>query len=109
MRFLYCRYHYNVADARVEQHISKGLEDGLQVTAVACCNDLWALIMDASAVYSEQVFTISPEFLPKDWILERWEEGFYITCMAGSRDGNSLVVMSKNTLYNQQSYKVSDF
>jgi len=103
------RYHYNVADARVEQHISKGLEDGLQVTAVACYSDLWALIMDASNDFSEQVFTISPEFLPKNWILERWEDGFYITSMAGSREGTSLVVMSKNTLYSQQSYKVSEF
>lgn len=103
------RYHYNVTDSRVEQHINKGIEDGLQVTAVACCHDLWALIMDASANYAEQVFTISQEFLPKDWILERWEEGYYITCMAGSREGNSLVVMSKNTPYSQQSYKVSDF
>ena len=93
----------------MEQHINKGIEDGLQVTAVACCHDLWALIMDASPNFTEQVFTISNEFLPKDWILERWEEGYYITCMAGSQEGSSLVVMSKNTPYSQQSYKVSDF
>ena len=45
-------------------------------------------------------------FLPKDWIMERWEEGFYITAMAGSAGGSSLVVMSKGTPYTQQSYKV---
>lgn len=104
------RYHYNVASNRVEQHINKGLEDNLQVTAVACCHDLWALIMDASSEYTDQVFEISTEFLPKEWILARWDEGYYITCMAGSQtDGTNLVIMSKNTQFSQQSYKVSDF
>ena len=29
------------------------------------------------------------QFLPKDWIMEKWEEGYYITAMAGEqcRDG----------------------
>ena len=40
--------------------------------------------------------------------MEKWEEGFYITAMAGSSLGSSLVVMSKGTPYTQQSYKVSD-
>ena len=40
--------------------------------------------------------------------MEQWEEGFYITAMAGSNAGSSLVVMSKGTPYTQQSYKVSD-
>lgn len=38
--------------------------------------------------------------------MEKWEEGFYITGMAGSMTGSSLVVMSKGTPYTQQSYKV---
>ena len=40
--------------------------------------------------------------------MDKWEEGFYITAMAGSSTGSSLVVMSKGTPYTQQSYKVSD-
>ncbi|CAL5222939.1 g5375 [Coccomyxa viridis] len=47
-------------------------------------------------------------FLPKEWIMECWEDGFYITAMAGSAGGSSLVVTSKGTPYAQQSYKVSD-
>lgn len=39
--------------------------------------------------------------------MTKWEEGFYITAMAGSTSGSSLVVMSKGTPYTQQSYKVS--
>jgi hypothetical protein len=38
--------------------------------------------------------------------MEKWEEGYYITAMAGSMSGSSLVVMSKGTPYTQQSYKV---
>ncbi len=55
-----------------------------------------------------QVYELSGQFLPKDWIMDKWEEGFYITAMAGSSTGSSLVVMSKGTPYTQQSYKVSD-
>ena len=39
---------------------------------------------------------------------EKWEEGYYITAMAGSMSSACLVVMSKGTPYTQQSYKVSD-
>jgi serine/threonine protein kinase len=102
------RYHYNVANNRVAQHVDKGNEDGLFISSVACCQDLWALIMDAGTGFSQQVYTLNPQFLPKDWIMEKWEEGFYITAMAGSVGGSSLVVMSKGTSYTQQSYKVSD-
>lgn len=41
------RYHYNVANSRVEQHVDKGNDDGLYISSVACCQELWALIMDA--------------------------------------------------------------
>jgi serine/threonine protein kinase len=101
------RYHYNVANNRVQQHVEKGNDDGLFISSVACCQDLWALIMDAGTGFAQQVYDLSNQFLPKDWIMERWEEGYYITAMAGSATGSSLVVMSKGTPYTQQSYKVS--
>lgn len=53
-----------------------------------------------------QVYDLSQQFLPKEWIMEKWEEGYYITAMAGSTASSSLVVMSKGTPYTQQSYKV---
>ena len=57
--------------------------------------------------WAAQVYELSSmHFLPKEWIMERWEDGFYITAMAGSAGGSSLVVMSKGTPYTQQSYKV---
>ena len=54
------------------------------------------------------MYELSTQFLPKEWIMEKWEDGFYITAMAGAASGASLVVMSKGTPYTQQSYKVSD-
>lgn len=91
---------------RVNQHVEKGNLDGLFISSVACCSELWALIMDAGTTFTAQVYNLSQQFLPKDWIMERWEEGYYITSMAGSNSGSSLVVMSRNTAYSQQSYKV---
>ncbi|AEC07749.1 putative protein kinase CK1-CK1-Pl family [Arabidopsis thaliana] len=102
------RYHYNVTDTRLAQHIEKGNEDGLFISSVASCTDLWALIMDAGSGFTDQVYQLSPSFLHKEWIMEQWEKNYYITAVAGANSGNSFVVMSKGTQYLQQSYKVSD-
>ncbi|KAM7480488.1 hypothetical protein LguiA_028701 [Lonicera macranthoides] len=102
------RYHYNVADARLAQHIEKGNEDGLFISSVASCQNLWALIMDAGTGFTSQVYELSPYFLHKEWIMEQWEKNYYISAIAGATNGSSLVIMSKGTQYVQQSYKVSD-
>uniref|UniRef100_A0A0D9WDQ8 non-specific serine/threonine protein kinase n=1 Tax=Leersia perrieri TaxID=77586 RepID=A0A0D9WDQ8_9ORYZ len=102
------RYHYNVADGRLAQHITKGNEDGLFISSVASCSNLWALIMDAGTGFTSQVYELSQHFLHKEWIMDQWERNFYITSLAGANNGSSLVVMSRGTQYAQQSYKVSD-
>ncbi|XP_058074199.1 casein kinase 1-like protein HD16 isoform X2 [Magnolia sinica] len=102
------RYHYNVADGRLAQHIEKGNADGLFISSVASCTNLWALIMDAGTGFTNQVYELAPHFLHKEWILEQWEKNYYISAIAGANNGSSLVVMSKGTQYAQQSYKVSD-
>ncbi|KAJ8643243.1 hypothetical protein MRB53_004991 [Persea americana] len=102
------RYHYNVADVRLLQHIEKGNEDGLYISSVASCTNLWALIMDAGTGFTDQVHELSTHFLHKEWIMEQWEKNYYISAIAGANNGSSLVVMSKGTQYAQQSYKVSD-
>ncbi|KAL4269564.1 hypothetical protein GQ457_HM000060 [Hibiscus cannabinus] len=101
------RYHYNVADVRLHQHVEKGNEDGLFISSVASCSNLWALIMDAGTGFTAQVYELSPYFLHKEWIMEQWEKNYYINAIAGASNGCSLVVMSKGTQYLQQSYKVS--
>lgn len=53
------RYHYNVANNRVQQHVEKGNDDGLYISSVACCQDLWALIMDAGTGFAQQVYDLS--------------------------------------------------
>ncbi|XP_042451711.1 casein kinase 1-like protein HD16, partial [Zingiber officinale] len=106
--YLITRYHYNVADARLAQHIDRGNEDGLLISSVASCSNLWALIMDAGTGFTSQVYELSPFFLHKEWIMDQWERNYYITSLAGATNGSSLVVMSKGTQYTQQSYKVSE-
>ncbi|CAH9072219.1 unnamed protein product [Cuscuta europaea] len=103
------RYHYNVADERLSQHIDKGREDGLYISCLASCSNLWAIIMDAGTHFSSQVYELNPLFLHKDWVMDQWEKGYYISSLAGANNGSSLVVMSKGTQYSQQSYKVSEF
>lgn len=54
-----------MADARLPQHIEKGNKDGLFISSVASCQNLWALIMDAGTGFTAQVYEISPFFLNK--------------------------------------------
>ncbi|TVT99895.1 hypothetical protein EJB05_54707 [Eragrostis curvula] len=89
------RYHYNVSDSRLHQHIEKGSQDGLYISCVASSANCWALIMDAGTGFRSQVYELSPVFLHKDWIMEQWEKNYYITALAGANNGSSLVVMSK--------------
>jgi hypothetical protein len=63
--FSCCRYHYNVAEVRLSQHIEKGNEDGLFISSVSSCSNLWALIMDAGTGFTDQVHELSPYFLHK--------------------------------------------
>ncbi|XP_062212652.1 casein kinase 1-like protein HD16 isoform X1 [Phragmites australis] len=102
------RYHYNVADSRLHQHIEKGNQDGLYISCVSSSANFWALIMDAGTGLWSQVYELSQVFLHKEWIMEQWEKSYYITAIAGASNGSSLVVMSKGTPYTQQSYKVSE-
>ncbi|XP_028789718.1 casein kinase 1-like protein HD16 [Neltuma alba] len=100
------RYHYDVSDARLSQLIQKGNEDGFYISSVASCSNLWAVIMDDG--FKKQVYELSPYFLHEEWIMDQWEKNYYITAVAGAKNGSSLVVMSKGTPYVQQSFKVSD-
>ena len=59
------RYHYNVADARLHQHIEKGNQDGLYISSVASSANFWALIMDAGTGFCSQVYELSQVFLNK--------------------------------------------
>ncbi|XP_071693630.1 casein kinase 1-like protein HD16 isoform X2 [Rutidosis leptorrhynchoides] len=102
------RYHYNVAEPRLAQHIQKGNEDGLLISSVASCSNQWAIIMDAGTRFTSQVYQVSPVFLNKEWIMEHWEKNYYISAIAGANNGSSVVVMSMGTQYIQQSYKVSE-
>ncbi len=43
-----------MANSRVEQHVEKGNVDALLISSVACCQELWALIMDAGTGFSAQ-------------------------------------------------------
>ncbi|GFP82890.1 casein kinase i homolog 1 [Phtheirospermum japonicum] len=76
------RYHYNVLDSRLADHIEKGNGDRLLISSVASCSNLWALIMDAGTGFSAQVYTLLPGFLNKEWIVEQWENKYYITAQS---------------------------
>ncbi|XP_022730129.1 casein kinase 1-like protein HD16 isoform X2 [Durio zibethinus] len=91
------RYHYNVMDSRLHQHVEKGKEDGLYISCVASSLNLWAVVMDVGTGFTSQVYELSPIFLHKEWIMEQWDKNYYITSVAGACNGSALVVMSKGS------------
>ncbi|XP_057518855.1 casein kinase 1-like protein HD16 [Amaranthus tricolor] len=102
------RFHYNVLDEKLQSHISKAYTDGLYISCVTSNPMMWALIIEGGTGFTAQVYLLSPLFFDKDWIVEKWDQQYYITAAGGKRNGQSLVFMSKGTPFLQQSYKVSD-
>lgn len=93
-----CRYHYNVSTARLDTHISVGKNDNLVITAVSSYNDLWVVVMDADPRVKDQRHVVTDnshlhgtrpsescatELLPRDWISQYWDRGYFITSFAG--------------------------
>ncbi|KAF5811090.1 hypothetical protein HanXRQr2_Chr04g0177401 [Helianthus annuus] len=91
------RYHCDVVDQRLAQHIHKGNEDGLLINSVAPCSNLWALIMDSCTGITSQVYQLSPSFLNK--IMQQWEKSCYIGVIACANNESSLVKGSISLLW----------
>ena len=73
-----------MGSTRLDVHVKKGLADGLYISSVGCASDLWGIIMDAGTGFSNQLYRVVPDaFLPKEWIMEKWDLGYYITAVAG--------------------------
>ena len=49
-----CRRAWCMHARAVDQHVEKGNDDGLYISSVACCHELWALIMDAGTGFTAQ-------------------------------------------------------
>lgn len=76
-----CRYHRDVADVTLAQHIQNGNEDGLLISSVASCSNLWTIIMDAGTGYTSQVYQVSPLFHNKVLHLATTVVLDFISCM----------------------------
>lgn len=70
MDALYCRYHYNVIDSRLDHHVEKGREDGLYISCVASSANMWAIVMDAGTTFTSQIYELSPNFLHKACVIQ---------------------------------------
>ncbi|KAK9683815.1 hypothetical protein RND81_10G166700 [Saponaria officinalis] len=75
------RYHHNVMEDRIDQHVEKGFNDGLCISSVASFSNLWALIMDAGTGFGTQVYKISPLFLDKVIFLRVETAGVCASCI----------------------------
>ncbi|GAB4822654.1 hypothetical protein N2152v2_009700 [Parachlorella kessleri] len=101
--------YYNLSSHQVDEDVAEGFGDGLYISSMCACGELWAIIMDAGTGFSKQVYKVTQRSsLPKEWISKQADKGFFITAIAGSAAKSWLVVMSKGTKLMQQRYKASD-
>jgi len=75
------RYYFNVINCRSNKHFKKGNKDGLFISCVGCCQKRWAFVMDSVTNFTSQIYLINDFFLPKYWIITKWEKEYYITAV----------------------------
>ncbi|KAK4777782.1 hypothetical protein SAY87_017969 [Trapa incisa] len=94
----------NVSEGSLDHHIEKAIARGLLISCVGSCNNLWTIITDDGTGFSSQIYQISRDFLPMEWIQDQWEKGYFISSAAGTSNGRTLVIMSQGTKYTEQSF-----
>lgn len=77
-----------MANNRVQQHVEKGNDDGLYISSVACCQDLWALIMDAGTGFAQQVYDLSNQV--GGWVGVGLAGGCCTACLGAAAAGRPL-------------------
>ncbi|KAL3746791.1 hypothetical protein ACJRO7_015691 [Eucalyptus globulus] len=102
------RTFHNLDNVRLTSCIWKAYADGMYVSSAASRLNLWAVVMNSGTGFTPQVHTISPRFLPQDWIRRLWTRNYHITAIAGADNGSTLVVMSKGPQNCWQSYRIAD-
>mmetsp|Transcript_8814 Transcript_8814/g.32500 ORF Transcript_8814/g.32500 Transcript_8814/m.32500 type:complete len:943 (+) Transcript_8814:219-3047(+) len=135
------QYYTNVPTELLEGMIIRGYEEGFKIVAITCSHQRgaalgrvvgfgdsnateagerfrddasWTIIMEHHPEY-EQIYWFGrcdEGQLPKHWIVNKWEEGYFISQMAASPNrlgsfDRAVVVMSRRMPYTQQSYKTS--
>ncbi|PWZ30524.1 Casein kinase 1-like protein HD16 [Zea mays] len=81
------RYHYNVADSRLSM---MGFTLAAWLPRQTFGHSSWTQELVSVLRKRNSVSDYT-----QDWIMEQWEKSYYITTIAGSSNGSSLVVMSK--------------
>lgn len=94
-----------------QTRIAAAMKDGYRITALAGTGEHWLVVMDTETGYGEQRFTLPTPLTEarKKWVLDRWDEGYRITALAGDDDPQNesdgwLFVVSKNSGLGEQAY-----
>jgi hypothetical protein len=99
------RIHHGITMEAVLEIAAAGRSSGLYVSLLGAGT---TVVLEEGTGFTAQVVEHFPDprVMPKDWIVARWEEKYFITALASSGAGGLIVVMSRGTPYTQQSYSV---
>lgn len=68
--------------------ISKAMEEGYRITGVAGWKQQWIVVMNTETRFGPQRYTLPTPLTDsrRDWLKQRWNEGFHITAVGGDDD-----------------------
>lgn len=71
-----------------QSQIAKAMNDGFRITGVAGWRNEWVVVMSTETKLGQQRYTLPTPLADsrKEWIKQRWNEGFRITSVAGDDD-----------------------
>ncbi len=106
-------YRANLKKSDTDVHTSPATNGGsepapskpqdFRITLVSGFPKSWFVVMNKNAYKTEAETYKGPGPWPTEWIRSKWKDGYYISHVAGEKDG-WVVVMSKGTGFTNQKY-----
>mmetsp|Transcript_13783 Transcript_13783/g.23502 ORF Transcript_13783/g.23502 Transcript_13783/m.23502 type:complete len:499 (+) Transcript_13783:141-1637(+) len=103
-------YTSHTTYANLAKEVEKKWSQGMRITSLNFAGQMWTAVLNAqNSGYSEQALHYCPEVeFPRDWVCQKWDDGFFITSVAGNDNCWGVVcsTMQRGRRYKQQSYIV---
>ena len=94
---------YKTSSSWPDAFVHEELEKGKFITTLASSDSRWLVVTSKNCDITQQEICAAPWDNLKEWIKKWWNNDYYITSIA-CQNGLWTIVMSKTTLYTNQSY-----
>jgi hypothetical protein len=100
--------------ANLQREVEKHWAEGLRVNTLCFGSNLWTAVMNSGEKLTKQSLLCwnglnHEENFPEKWVREKWDAGYYITCLTGNHSCWGIVcsIMPKRCAFTKQSYMIN--